>query len=420
MILELSKRVRDSDEEQSMKQEELQFTTVLKNTVHPNSFQPVVATTDWKAIFRVASNQNLLPLVYNASSDSPGFIEFDKIHPEYMLTSVQMLSSQVQRTSEFLNIYKSFLEAGIAPVVVKGIVCRSLYGELQDLRISGDEDILIEKKDLEATEAVLSSCGYHTSDVADSSLSTIQEITFHNEDNSLTIELHINPFGEDNQIRSKMNTWFRDSFSTTETLEVDNVELRVLSPTDNLLFLLFHAFKHFLSAGMGIRMALDILLFIEKYQKRIDWDYIKKALDDVNATAFATDLIAIGNEYLGFDLKIERLGTQISPNELLEDMLRMGTFGNGSQVDVDAHRFVEAAVEGKRSNKVADTFHLIFPSWSQWKGFKPYLVDKPWMLPVEWFKRVGRYLKKRDKVDFSESRKIADKRIELLKKYKAI
>lgn len=212
----------------------------------------------------------------------PGFIEIDEAHPECMMTVMRMLSTQVQNTSAFLSIYSEFLKAGIAPVVVKGIMCRSLYGELQDFRLSGDEDILIEKNEYEAAASVLSSYGYHSSDVADNSLSTVQEITFFNEEAGLTVELHLNPFGEENRIRSKM-TWFRDSFRTTETLEIDGINLRALSPTDNLLFLLLHAFKNFLSAGMGIRMALDILLCIEKHQDCIDWEYALTTLEDVKA-----------------------------------------------------------------------------------------------------------------------------------------
>lgn len=396
------------------------FLDMLRNELHPFLADFVSDDIDWKSVFEIASKQNLLPLIYNAASEFPGFMEFDEAQPEYMMTTMKMLSSQVQSTLDFLELYRAFLKAGVAPVVVKGIVCRSLYGELQDFRLSGDEDILIEKEDYESAVSVLSSCGYQTSDVADNNLSIVQEVTFYNQETGLTVELHLNPFGEDNQIRSKMNTWFRDSFSTTEWLSVDGVNLRVLSPTDNLLFLLFHAFKHFISAGMGIRMALDILLCMETYQESIDWTYIKTALEDVKAMMFTADLIAVGNKYFGFNLSIDGLSNPTSPDELLEDMLRMGTFGVGSQVDADASRFTEAAIEGMNSGKVADTFHLIFPSWNQWKGFKPYLVDKPWMLPVEWCRRVGRYLKKRDSVDFSESRKVADRRIELMKKYKVI
>ena len=360
-----------------MKESECIFLIILKNEFHPDSFIFISDGANWKFVFNIASNQNLLPLIYNAACKYPGFTEFDGAYPEYMMTAMKLMGTQIQNTSDFLELYRAFLRAGIAPVVVKGIVCRSLYSELQDFRLSGDEDILIEKKDYESAVSVLSSCGYQTKDVADNSLSTVQEVTFYNKETGLTIELHLNPFGESNRICSKMNTWFRDSFKNTETLEVDGVNLRVLSPTDNLLFLLFHAFKHFLSAGMGVRMVLDILLCMEKYQDCIDWTYVKTALEDVKAVSFTTDMIAVGNEYLGFDLSIEGLDDSISPDELLDDMLRMGTFGNSSQTDADAARFTGATLAGKKSNRMADTVHLIFPSWKQWTSFKPYLVDKP-------------------------------------------
>lgn len=351
-----------------MLQSQADLVSILKTILHPHPDSQIFHDIDFKSVFAIASNQNLLPLIYNAASEYPGFTEFDEAHPEYMMTTMRLMGTQVQNTSEFLNLYREFLKSDITPVVVKGIVCRSLYGELKDFRLSGDEDILVEKKDYEAAFSVLSSCGFHSNDVVDNSLSAVQEVTFYNEETGLTVELHLNPFGETNKLRSKMNTWFRGAFSTTETLEVDGVNLRVLSPTDNLLFLLFHAFKHFLSAGMGIRMALDILLCMEKYQDCIDWVYIRKALEDVKGASFTADLIAVGNKYLGFDLSIEGLNKPVSPDELMEDMLCMGTFGLGSQVDADASRFTEAAIEGKSSNKAADVLHLIFPSWKQWRS----------------------------------------------------
>lgn len=71
-------------------------------------------------------------------------------------------------------------------------------------------------------------------------------------------------------------------------------------------------------------------------------------------------MIVAGNEYLGFGISIEGLDQPISPDELLDDMLRMGTFGVGSQVDADAARFTEAALEGSKSDMATDIFHLIF------------------------------------------------------------
>ena len=51
---------------------------------------------------------------------------------------------QARKTEEFLALYKRLLEAGLTPMVVKGIICRQLYPQ-PDSRCSGDEDVLIPK-----------------------------------------------------------------------------------------------------------------------------------------------------------------------------------------------------------------------------------------------------------------------------------
>ena len=50
----------------------------------------------------------------------------------------------------------------------------------------------------------------------------------------------------------------------------------------------------------------------------------------------------------------------------------------------------------------------------------PNLVDKPWLLPVEWIKRWGRYIKYNRNNDGNlavESMKISQRRMKVLKKY---
>ena len=50
----------------------------------------------------------------------------------------------------------------------------------------------------------------------------------------------------------------------------------------------------------------------------------------------------------------------------------------------------------------------------------PYLNEKPWMLPIEWIKRWGRYFKQVKKYDgnlIKDSLKRSEERMELLKKY---
>ncbi len=404
---------------------ERDFLIILKNCIHPDTHTPLLCdSVDWNEIFAVTLNQNLFPLIYDAAGNYPSFREFDESHPELMTRATLSLSNQIRNTDEFLNLYKQFLNNGLAPVVMKEIICRELYGEKADLRPSGDEDILIEKDEYEKAEEVLVEAGYIKEDKEfDSTFSHMQEVTFTSSDSNLVIELHINPFGYWDDIRTKMNNWFRKVFSRTVEISVSGVHIRTMAPTDHLLFLVFHAFKHFIGKGFGIRLLLDTLLYTERYYDGIDWDYIFEGLRDVGAESFFSDMIVIGNEYLGF--QIPALKTPVSPDALLDDMLQVGIFGNSTKENAASGAFMNIAVGGKPVQndyriKSVDMFHLLFPSWRTWLTLRPYLADRPWMLPVEWCKRVGRYLKKKDKVDYTQSWNIAERRLELLKKYGVI
>ena len=101
-----------------------------------------------------------------------------------------------------------------------------------------------------------------------------------------------------------MNTYFKDVFSKKFCVTIDGTKIWTMRPTDHLLFLILHALKHLMSSGFGIRQALDIYLFIQKYSADIDWDYISTSLKENQGESFFADLICIGNRYLGFHIAL--------------------------------------------------------------------------------------------------------------------
>ncbi|MCD7757631.1 MAG: nucleotidyltransferase family protein [Clostridiales bacterium] len=412
-----------------MNKTEAIFLAILKDTIHPaattNGEYPVsdLADDGWAAVFEVARAQNLFPLVYDAAMGYPAFTDFEQTHPRYFTAATASITTQMQNTEAFLALYRAFLNAGLAPITIKGLICRTLYGERADFRPSGDEDILIEKKDYEKAVGVLTACGYHCSEQPDKKLDVVQEVTFYKE--NFTIELHLNPFGTETAIREKMNDWFRDVFQTDETVTIRNVPVRTLPPTDHFLFLTFHAFRHFIASGCGIRQMLDILLFMEKYGEKIDWTYVDKGLADVGASGFLADLAAIGNHYLGFDLP--PYGEPVCPEALLNDMFHKGTFGNSTNQDRMSGRILTDTIQNKKAddevqnNRLAIYFRTLFPTWKTWTSLKPYLKDKPWMVFPEWCWRMGRYLCGKTAMgnlkNLNQGYQAAAERMKLLKKY---
>ena len=65
---------------------------------------------------------------------------------------MQSIFQQVSRTALFLSDEKELAHLGVQPLVMKGIVCRSLYPK-PDLRTSGNEDLLITEKDIATVDA---------------------------------------------------------------------------------------------------------------------------------------------------------------------------------------------------------------------------------------------------------------------------
>ncbi|MCD8011864.1 MAG: nucleotidyltransferase family protein [Lachnospiraceae bacterium] len=404
-----------------MNESEKAFLIVLRDAVQSGNGAKIESDlqTDWTAVLSTAKKQNLFPFVYDAARVYPSFVEFDEAHPEYFMVATASMGLQMQKTDAFLVLYKAFLDAGLSPITMKGIICRGLYGERADFRASGDEDILIEKKDYERAVAVLEGCDYRKEADPDKEMAVIQEVTFHSED--LTVELHLNPFGNTSSSREKMNDWFRDVFQSEEAVEIRGVSIRTMTPTDHFWFLVFHAFKHFTGGGFGVRMMLDILLFAEKYGERINWSYVDKGLTDVGAAGFMADLVEIGNNYLGFSLLQKYI--PVCPDELLDDMFHTGTFGNTNSEDYTAGRIVVDAVQKGKMNggKMTSYFRLLFPSYKNWCAWKPYLADKPWMVVPEWCWRIGRFIRGEtatsDMNGLDKSYKIAEERMKVLEKY---
>ena len=199
---------------------------------------------------------------------------------------------------------------------------------------------------------------------------------------------------------------------------IENVSVRALSPTDHLLFLLLHAFKHFLHAGTGMRPLCDIALITDRYRARIDWQRVYDACAASHAAIFAAALFRIADRYLGFEMPEVFSEIRIDETDLLRDLLSGGLFGtvdgdrmHSSTITLDA---VSADKEGrKRQGALA----AAFPSVKYLEKRYPYLVKRPYLLPAAWAQRGISYLTGHSKKAPLESLAIGRERVTLLREY---
>lgn len=449
-------------------------------TLEQSSLEPSLSAEDYAELFRLSEEHSVLPMVYETIYGREDF----KALPLEMQGTVrqrvmQSVMRQVQQTSEFLRVYQMMDAEGAAPLVVKGIICRALYPNPDD-RISGDEDLYIDKECFVKAAEVLQKAGLvpvldFLSEDEQKSLRAEQknksnepmgskncpaneineipfrkisperlpyEITFYNPRGALTIELHRSLFPENDAAYRDMNECFNDAFEQSVTETIDGVGIRTLPYEEHLLFLILHAYKHFLTGGFGIRQVCDMAMFANRYGKEIDWLHLLKTCERLHVGTFAASLMALGQKYLNFDP--QKAGCPDiwadeakNPDDLLADILKAGSFGfsdmnrkhssNITLNTVEAERKAESDNEETVKNaslpksQIGSKIKTVFPDRKVLAGRYPYLRKYPFLLPVAWTDRIAHYVKNEGgghtSKDAIQTLKIGDERVALLKEY---
>lgn len=372
---------------------------------------------DAAALFRLAQEQHVLPMILEPVWQSPS-ISSDLL-AFAQSKSVQIVIGQAQRTAAFLRLYQSLAEEDLYPIVMKGIICRSLYPQ-PDQRPSGDEDLLIEPKDLFAVDQVLRKNGYTcTAENPDASL---HEITYTSP--LLHIELHLSLFAEDSDAYGELEALFCEAPNHAVTVRIDNTEIMTLAPTDHFLYLLCHAYKHFLHSGVGIRQVADMAMFANAYGEEIDWDYIYTCCKKVKIETFSAALLKIAHKYLTLSsIPVPFAGIETDEKALLEDIMSGGIYGKADPARVHSSNLtLDAVAAHKQGKKSHGIFQSIFPEKKYLQSNYPYAKEYPVLLPAAWLQRIFQYMKSSNlrKGSPAKSLQIGRSRIELLKKYKII
>lgn len=396
-----------------------------KPLLNSNEYSLELTEEQWKQVLLMARVHNLLPLIVEKASEDQTIMQ----HPgynAYLSQTVTSVAGQEQRAEAFLKLYQAFVQEGVHPIVVKGLICRQLYGKLQNHRVSGDEDILVRKEDYRQLTIILRQQGFTTKneDPTEEQLEQLKEISFYDTASGLSVDVHINPFGCTREWKRRLNACFLHVFEQYREVKIDGVTVRTMSHTDHLLFLILHALKHLWNSGVGIRQVMDILLYMREYGGECDWKYLHKILEEEKAETFLSDFIYIGNRYLGFELYT--FHEPNCPEELLEDILRSGTFGNSTPVQQMAGQMAGIAMvqeKDRGSSRIRMLVNAAFPD-KRWMTERfPELAEKQWLLPMYWVRRWWTFLKQWKKGGTNlpvEGMKIGRKRIELLKKYDMI
>ena len=368
---------------------------------------------DWPAIFTLANQQKLLPILFEAARKTPAAEENAALFAVTKQQVIGQVLNQTVRSAEFSDLYHKLRSAGLHPIVVKGQLCSRLY-PLKDHRISADDDLYIPDAEFMACHKQLLANGL-TTDTPPDELASADEVSYTKNGSPLYIELHRHLFDSAEDAHDELNHFFVG----LNPVETDG--FLAMPPHEHLLYLLLHAYKHFVRSGIGLRQFCDIGLWARAYHVEIDWQRLHEQCESVHAATFAAAAFRIARDYLGieFDLPMP-WDASIDAEPLLHDTLCGGVYGSNDLTRLHSSTVTLNAVKASRTGEKSSVLRTLFPKREYLERRYPYLKKRPYLLPVAWVQRLAHYAsEKQSGADNSASGsiKLGKERIELMKRY---
>ncbi len=389
------------------------FLTLLRSALG-NSDDPLPELTpeQWQELFSLALEHKVLPLVYEPARP---LLRQTALAASLKQQVRQQVILQTLRTADFLELYRAMEAAGASPVVVKGIVCRQRYPK-PDHRPSSDEDLWIPAEQFSLCHGVLTRMGFSTTEPDPENA---WEVPYRKPGSPLYIELHKSLFAPGFRTT---DSDFNDFFDLRHTVrqEVPGGQVLTLDPTEHLTYLLFHAFKHFLHSGFGVRQICDILLFA--HSEPIDWERVRLSCRSIRAEKFAAGVFAVGTKHLGFGPIGPWASIYVDEGPLLEDVLRAGVYGSADRSRQHSSTITLQAASAQRPAP-RGILTAAFPPAKQLEGRYPWLKKQPYLVPIAWADRMTAYLREtrtRSDSSLADALKIGNERLELLRRYEIL
>lgn len=370
-------------------------------------------------VFTLSNKHRVLPLVFESVRKTRLAEADPALFAAIKRQVIAQVLTQTVRSAEFGVLYGKLRAAGLHPIVVKGQLCNRLY-PLSDHRLTADDDIFVSEAEFDACRGILEAEGMVT-DCPAESIGDADEVSYKREGSPLYIELHRRLFDSSEDACDDLNRFFEGAHD--RAVDIDG--WLSLPPHEHLLYLLLHAYKHFVICGIGIRQFCDIGLWAREYRGEIDWQLLYRQCYSVHAATFASVAFNVANEYLGIDIDLpDPWRTPDVPCEpLLADVLRGGIYGSDDYTRLHSSTVTLNAVRQSRRGKRGNLFSTLFPPRSYLVKDYPYLRRMPWLLPVAWVQRFFRYICETRKTENNSARgsiKLARERIELMRMYDII
>ncbi len=313
--------------------------------------------------------QNILPVL--AYMDKKWDIIKDEVIKRKLTDCYyQTVAENFKKVAMFEFISQKLSENNIPHMPVKGWYLRTLY-PVPELRTFGDIDILIRKQDREKTDKIFFQNGYQVKEN--------WEPTYSYYNDSSKCEVHTKLMDSDLGKGEQVISFFYDALERAET---DTGERLSPQKDTHLIYLFCHLAKHLYKGGAGIRMYMDIALFIKANRDVLNFEEIYEDFKKLHLEQFFETVTFACCEWFQIELPFEMNDIKSNSTDILKEYtFSADLFGKTRDKSVISIRNNES---GSKASVLRET---LFPSTQKIEERYKFIKGRKYLLPVAWVAR---------------------------------
>lgn len=243
----------------------------------------------------------------------------------------------------------------------------------------GDLDCLICEEDRGRAHELMTDLGY--------SCSADQGNVWVYQKGMVVIEMHSRIAG--NNISNGVD--YMQFFSDAVNQIAEEDEELCLKREYHFCFLIYHIAKHISSTGDGVRMFMDLVIFLKHYGMTFDKEKAERMLKEASLDKVAVTIENLCDRWFDFGWGEEEMPEEVL-NELEEYVVAGGTFGFATHNIGDVYRRKSYEKPGtgrdtEQKRTIKMFWHYLFPGKEYMSMFIPGVKKQTWLLPAAWVKR---------------------------------
>lgn len=322
---------------------------------------------DPESFYKLCNAHNSAPAVFSVIKDNESLLNDKKAYELFKNAFYDAIVNYDMQKAVIDEINGLLTANEIDHIFFKGAQLKE-YFPVPELRLMSDVDVLIRLDDREKVKKLLTSNGFELTE------DNGPVYNYHKGD--VLVECHTKI------VSGKVGTanaeaYFEDAVNHAKFVDFCGE----LETEYNLLYLLTHIAHHFWFYGAGVKMILDLAVFIRHFSPDID-SVVNKA-DELNLKQFSKIIFSICYDWFGVGKKYG-----VETEKTKEFLLDFGAFGNINRNKAAVVRR-KALEDGHKGGFAAKTA-LIFPSYKKMKNipYVKFIDGRPYLLPFCWIYRI--------------------------------